>query len=195
VNVFFRAAAFAHGELDADLCEFGRLPLENVFVPGATAVIRELVTELENPTRFSAEAADSLARLLLIRTARSTSPRLRARPALSRHAERQLRDYVLEHLSERILVADLAEVVGVSPNRFAHVFSASTGRSPHQFVIGLRLEMAQDLLCHSRLGLAEIAATCGFSSQQHMTATMRQHCGITPGKGRKQGPRPLTRSQ
>jgi AraC family transcriptional regulator len=49
-------------------------------------------------------------------------------------------------------------------------------------VIGLRLEMAQDLLVHSRLGLAEIATTCGFSSQQHMTATMQRHLGITPGR-------------
>lgn len=97
----------------------------------------------------------------------------------------------MAHLAERILVADRATVIGLSPNRFAHIFSASTGRAPHQFVIGLRLEMAQDLLVHSRLGLVEIASTCGFSSQQHMTATMQRQVGTTPGQLRRLRASPL----
>jgi len=62
-------------------------------------------------------------------------------------------------------------------------------------VIGLRLDMARDLLCTSRLGLAEIAPACGFSSQQHLTATMRRQLGNSPGQYRRLRALPSTERQ
>jgi AraC family transcriptional regulator len=191
VNIYFHADALRVAELGRGYDGFGRLPMENVVVPGTARLLDELVTELSSPTPFSAEATDSLARLLLVKVGRYAGGHDSATKKPTQCELGRLRDYVMAHLAERILVADLAAVIGLSANRFAHVFSASTGRSPHQFVIGLRLEMAQDLLAHSRLGLAEIASTCGFSSQQHMTATMQRQVGTTPGQLRRLRASPL----
>ena len=131
---------------------------------------------------FAAEAVDSLARLLLIRIVGRRRVGSDAPNPLTTGAMARLRDNVMEHLAERILVADMAAVVGLSTNRFAHAYADRTGQSPHQFVIQRRLDRAVELLKGTRMGLAETAASCGFASQQHMTQTMRKRLGTTPAK-------------
>ena len=55
-----------------------------------------------------------------------------------------------------------------------------TGRSPHQFVLARRVERAIDMLRRSPLSLTDVAAACGFSSQQHMTHVLSERLGIAP---------------
>ncbi|CAM5336730.1 helix-turn-helix transcriptional regulator [Streptomyces chartreusis] len=77
----------------------------------------------------------------------------------------------------RRLVDDLARVAGVSPSHFTRVFRASTGQSPHQYVLGQRLEQTIRALLTA---VADIADACGFADQSHLTRTMRRHLGLTP---------------
>jgi AraC family transcriptional regulator len=46
----------------------------------------------------------------------------------------------------------------------------------------MRLESATELPRHSQLSPADVAHTCGFASQQHLTNAMRRALGITPGR-------------
>ena len=142
LNVYFRAEDFAGDDPDAPRIE-ADAPRLNAKLPGIDTLTRDLMAELLRPDPFSAEAVDSLARLLLVRIGRAgkgghavANPMTPARVAL-------LREFVMAHLNERVLVADLARVLGLSANRFAHVFSEQLGQSPHQFVLDLRLQHAQ----------------------------------------------------
>lgn len=185
INIYFHPRAFEHPEDAA----WGPLlsdavPLLNVTLPGAGTLFDMLAAELASGQPFGAEAVDSLARLVLVRLARR-HPRSAARanpwtPAL----QARLTDYIVERLDQRLLVPELASVTGLSPNRFAQAFLAATGLSPHQFVLQLRLERALHMLRHSTLPLADIAAACGFASQQHMTQWMRRRHGTTPARRR-----------
>lgn len=183
VNVYFHSRAFAGEDDDAPLLDcatigfFARLP-------GARLIIDELVAELQRPDVLAAEATDSLARLLLVRLARRRPRDASTASAVTPRVLALLREYVEAHMSERILVADLAAIAGLSPNRFAHAFTERTGQPPHQFVRRLRLERATMLLRQSSLSLVDISAACGFSSQQHLTETMRVCVGATPAKYR-----------
>jgi AraC family transcriptional regulator len=56
--------------------------------------------------------------------------------------ERAVRDFVEEHLHERIALDDLAAVVGLSRCRFVRRFRRSTGTSPHGFVLDRRVARA-----------------------------------------------------
>jgi AraC family transcriptional regulator len=159
-------------------------PIFNTQAAGIGHLAEQLAAELGGQGLLKVEAADSLARLILVRLARRLrGPGLAAQP-LSPSALARLRDYVLAHLSERILVADLARQIGLSPNRFAHAFSEQTRQSPHQFVLGLRVERAAHLLRMSKLSLVGVAHECGFASQQHLNNAMRRHLGTTPGRYR-----------
>lgn len=157
-------------------------PLLNGRLPGATALFDALAQELAGGDGFADEAADSLARLILVRLARQQQAETARRQPLSPAQLQRLRDFVQAHLDRKLLVADLAAVVGLQGGRFAQAFVAQTGLSPHQFVLQQRLARAQALLLRSRMPLAEVAACCGFASQQHLNALMRSRLGTTPGQ-------------
>ena len=154
-------------------------PIFNVTLPECTGIIERLEAEMIAPGPFATEAVDSLARLLLIglacRRGRSTGPM-----QLSAALLRRLEEYLDANLARRILVADLAAVVGLPAQVFAKAYVRYTGRSPHQFVLARRVERATDMLRHSPLSLAVVAAACGFSSQQHMTHVLSDRLGIAP---------------
>jgi AraC family transcriptional regulator len=161
--------------------------LFNAQAVGIAQIADQLAAELGGEGLMKAEAADSLARLLLVRLARRLHDSGKAPQSLSPQALENLRDYVVAHLSERILVADLAQQVDLSPNRFAQAFSEHTHQSPHQFVLALRLDRAAHLLRTSKLNLVEIAHDCGFANQQHLSNAMQRHLGTTPGRYRRMG--------
>jgi AraC family transcriptional regulator len=92
----------------------------------------------------------------------------------------QVTDYIHTHLAERVALDDLARVAGVSPSHFTRIFRASTGQSPHQYVLGQRLEQARRALLTTDTAIADIADACGFADQSHLTRTMRRHLGLTP---------------
>ena len=160
-------------------------PVFNAQIAGIRYLADQLGAELDSPEMLSTEAADSLARLLLIRLARQLRDPGTASNPLTPKVLVRLRDYIVAHLSERILVADLAREAGLSPNHFAQAFSEHMRQPPHQFVLGLRLDRAAQLLRASNLNLVEVALDCGFAHQQHLCNAMRRHLGTTPSRYRR----------
>jgi len=184
LNLYFHPDAL--DDIDEHGAPFDRMrPVHNLQVAGIRHLADQLAAELGSTDPLKAEAADSLARLILVRFARQLREPGKASNALTPRALATLRDHVLAHLSERILVADLAREAGLSPNCFARCFSERTGQSPHQFVLGLRLNRATGLLRTSKLSLAEVAHDCGFANQQHLCNAMRRHLGTTPSRYRR----------
>ena len=88
------------------------------------------------------------------------------------------------HLSEPLSVSDMAERAGLSASRFSQVFRDRFGRPPHQFLLHLRIQRAQDLLQHTGLTMREISVQCGFSDVHHFAKTFRRLSGLTPGSYR-----------
>ncbi|WP_017937721.1 helix-turn-helix domain-containing protein [Zestomonas thermotolerans] len=88
--------------------------------------------------------------------------------------------YIVQHLSRRISVAELASVVCLSPSHFHAQFKDSVGLTPHQYLLKTRLDHASRLLRETQLPLVRIAEECGFSSQSALTTSMRRYLGLTP---------------
>ena len=185
LNIYFHADAF-NGDDDEAPRMHEEQPLFNATIPGMRHLVDQLVDELCSPGPLNTEAADSLARLLLVRLARHQRRSANACNPLTPNVLARLHDYVAEHLGERILVTDLATLAGMSPSCFAHAFSERVNQSPHQFVLAMRLARATEMLRHSCQSPADVAHTCGFASQQHLTNAMRRTLGITPGRYRAQ---------
>jgi AraC family transcriptional regulator len=181
LSLYFDADVLADSANGDEAMALDDEPLLNAGVPGIRAMTDELVAEVQAGPQWLAEVADSLGRLLLIKVARHRARQRVSSNPLTAQLLARLVDYVQANLSERILVSDLAAVVGLSPNRFAHVYSTCVGKSPHQFVMAQRLRQAQTLLRNDSAPLADVAAACGFASQQHLTQVMRKRLGTTPG--------------
>jgi len=86
---------------------------------------------------------------------------------------------------EPLPLADLAASVGFSPFHFLRVFRATTGTTPHQYLIGARLRLAASLLLDTRRSITEIAYDCGFQDLSNFANTFRRVVGCTPGAYRR----------
>jgi AraC-like DNA-binding protein len=75
----------------------------------------------------------------------------------------------------------MAQVAGLSPSRFMHVFTESVGVPLRPYILWLRLQMA----CGEVMSGATIAAAAqraGFSDAAHLNRTLRRMMGMTPGE-------------
>jgi AraC-like DNA-binding protein len=88
--------------------------------------------------------------------------------------------YVRAHLSEPLTVADMADLVNLSPSAFAHLFRDVTGRSPYQFVKEMRLDRARELLVDGDFTVARISKEVGYASVSHFISEFRGRFGVTP---------------
>lgn len=137
--------------------------------------------------RQSDFCADAVARIIAARLVAAHSTACSARPAaaagLSSVQLETVRDLVHQHIDESITVDSLAVALGLSPEQFARRFKRTTGRSPYQFVIDERLDLAREMLLRGA-PIAEIAVQTGFTHQEHLTRMFGRRFGVTPGRFR-----------
>ncbi|HEY6450190.1 MAG TPA: AraC family transcriptional regulator [Candidatus Cybelea sp.] len=99
---------------------------------------------------------------------------------LSRRRLQRVVDYIHDHLSQDLSLAELAQLVDMSPSHFKVIFKQSMGLPVHQYVIRSRVEYATDLIAHGKLSLSDVALQAGFANQSHMARSMKRLTGVTP---------------
>jgi AraC family transcriptional regulator len=133
--------------------------------------------------------AESLGTALAVHLLRqySTAPRTPVihKGGLASRPLQRVIDYINEHLQDELSLFELSRLATLSPHHFATAFKASTGISPHRYVIERRIDRARDLLRQDEKTISEIAYAVGFSSQSHLTANFRRTMGVTPRKFRQ----------
>jgi AraC family transcriptional regulator len=95
-------------------------------------------------------------------------------------------DYIHTHLDQDLSLAEIADVINISPVYFSRLFKQAIGTSPHQYVIQQRVEQAKKMLSNTDLAISDIALQVGFSSQSHLAQQFKRVTGMTPKQIRKQ---------
>ena len=93
---------------------------------------------------------------------------------------RRVTDFLDAHLSERIDLAELAAIVGLSQSHFSRSFKASTGMPPYRWQLESRIRRARKLLLETDATLEEVAEVTGFADAVHFGRTFRKLIGATP---------------
>lgn len=91
-------------------------------------------------------------------------------------------DYIHAHLDRDLGLEELAAIAQISPYHFCRLFKQSTGFTPHQYLIRQRVEQAKLLLKDGKMGILEVALTCGFTHQSHLNRHFKRLTGTTPKK-------------
>ena len=139
---------------------------------------------VDDPT--VAPYVDYLARAIaasLVRRHSSTSPLDQTGTARALMANERLQraiDFIEANIDQRISLQEIADATGLSPTHFARQFRSTVGRAPHQYVMQRRLEHAERALVETNTSIAEIAAACGFSNQEHLTRLFKRAHDTTP---------------
>lgn len=169
-------------DLNPDRLEF--LPECQTRDPQIEAISMLLLAELKQENFGGRLYIDSLANVLavhLLRQYAAVKPRLTIyEGGLPERQLLQVLEYINEHLSQDIKLADLAQLLGMSQFHFSHLFKQSLGTAPYQYLIQQRVERAKQLLKQTDRAITDIAFQCGFNSHSHLSKQFRQFTGMTP---------------
>ncbi|MDQ0586158.1 AraC family transcriptional regulator [Variovorax paradoxus] len=99
--------------------------------------------------------------------------------------ERRAKAFMMQHLAGDVSLADAARECALSRSHFSKAFKQTTGQTPHAWLVTQRVEAARRLLEQPHLPIAEIAASCGFSDQSHLTRVFTAHTGTSPARWRR----------
>ncbi|MDQ2075395.1 AraC family transcriptional regulator [Marinimicrobium sp. ABcell2] len=94
-------------------------------------------------------------------------------------------DYVRNHYKEALEVGDLAKNANLSISALERRFRKHLGKSPKQFISGVRLETARHRLLRSTEAIATIAYDCGFVDPGYFSRQYQKHFGESPSQTRR----------
>jgi len=95
-------------------------------------------------------------------------------------AVRQVRDFLTDNYREKINLAQLSELTGLSPFHLTRVFAREIGMPPHAFLNQVRVSRAKAML-RNGVPISRVAMETGFADQSHFTRTFRRLVRVPPG--------------
>jgi AraC family transcriptional regulator len=148
-------------------------------------VVTSLADEVGREDRAGGELfASSLATALGVHLSREYASGSESDKPVARLSDDELarlNRHIDHNLDTPLALEDLASLVGRSRFHFSRLFKASTGATPHQYVVRRRVERAKELLRAGR-AIVEVAVEVGFASQSHLTHHIRRAFGCTPSQ-------------
>lgn len=101
---------------------------------------------------------------------------LRLRPVIS---------YIDEHYKEKIYIEELSAMINVSPDYFTKMFKESIGKTPIDYINGMRVNSAMEMLCTTEMSMTEIADAIGFCNPNYFHKIFKQYMLTSPLAYRK----------
>lgn len=100
---------------------------------------------------------------------------------LNPHQQVRLARHLLDrHYDSPITIEDLGREVALSPFYLIRAFRRVYKQTPHQYLVGLRIARAKELLRNSDLSITEICVAVGYESLGSFSTLFRKVTGISP---------------
>lgn len=98
---------------------------------------------------------------------------------------RQACQYIDEHFGEKIVLEDIAEIVGLNPVYFSVLFKKETGSNFSAYLVNVRMEKAKDMICGTNETIAAIAEQVGYKDARYFSQVFTKAVGVKPALYRK----------
>ncbi len=92
----------------------------------------------------------------------------------------KVKQYINDHYAETLKLADMADLVGMSPVAFSRFFRQRTGRTLSDYIVDIRLGFAARMLVDSSKNISEICYECGFNNLSNFNRTFKAKRNYTP---------------
>lgn len=90
------------------------------------------------------------------------------------------KQYIREHLDERIVLQDIADTFNVSPNYLSQLFKKFENIGISEYISNLKIQKSQELLKDGNLKIYEIADQLGFESAFYFSKVFKKVTGVSP---------------
>lgn len=94
-------------------------------------------------------------------------------------------DYISEHYGEKIYIETLSDMITVSPDYFTKMFKDSIGKTPIDYINGIRINHALRLLATTETPINDISDSLGFSNPNYFHKIFKQYMLTSPLAYRK----------
>lgn len=95
-------------------------------------------------------------------------------------------DYVEKHYREKIYLSDIAQTLGLSETYLSRLFKRETGERLQDYIVGVRVEHAANLLKYSEESISKIAEYVNFPSQSYMGKVFKERYQMSPKQYREE---------
>ena len=137
-------------------------------------------------------AADALRRLLvgtllleLKEHCRRQQEQTAENGRVSNHTVDQIQAYIAEHYAEKLTLTGIANQFYISPYYLSRMFKKAINLSLIEYINGVRIKAAQNLIERSSGSIAEIAAKTGFMTTAHFRRVFKDATGLSPQQYRQ----------
>ncbi|MGE4586620.1 MAG: AraC family transcriptional regulator [Mangrovibacterium sp.] len=94
-------------------------------------------------------------------------------------------NYMLEHISQKISLEELAGEVSLSMSHFSRLFQSRTGHSPVDYHIQLKIQHSCRLLDNTGLSVSDVAREAGYEDPFYFSRQFRKVMNMSPREYRK----------
>ena len=170
LSMLFNATGKVSFYVDGKLNHTGNIPAGKVAFSGITPVLGDRAGANYQPLQgrllkhFSADAAQK--ENYYLSTADAVS-------------------YLNSHYEQKVSIAKLCAIAGMSKAALMQNFARSTGTTPLQYQLNLRIAEAVILLRSTNNSISEIAMETGFSDTNYFGRQFKRITGSSPGEYRK----------
>jgi AraC family transcriptional regulator len=148
-------------------------------------LVKLLADAVSDPDPSTQLYGDGLAAAIMARLAADPAQSATDGTGLAPWKLRRVVDHLEAHLPERVDLAELAALAGLSQSHFSRAFKASTGMAPYRWQLDARIRRAQSLLIDPDATLDQVAEATGFADAVHFGRTFRKLTGAAPGAWRR----------
>lgn len=153
-----------------------------------TACFDRMIPEFEKKEQFYAEITQNLALTMIMYMFRLINENNRDSDQLlqSNTNIRQAIAYIHEHLSEELMLEDIAKQCHISKFYLSHQFTQTQGISLSKYILKSRITKSMQLLRETNLPVKEVSEAVGFHDVAYFCRAFKRETNLTPLQYRKQ---------
>ena len=104
---------------------------------------------------------------------------------VSNHIVDQIQAYIAEHYAEKLTLTGIASQFYISPYYLSRLFKKSINLSLIEYINGVRIKAAQNLIEKSNESISDIAERTGFLTTAHFRRVFKDATGLSPQQYRQ----------
>lgn len=143
---------------------------------GFGRLVKRMTVELREKQTGYERTLELMLEQLLIRVARYL-----AVPNTHTHTDiEQATNFFDEHFHEDIVIERVAASMFVKPCWFIRKFKAAVGQTPMQYILGLRIAKAKELLEKGGQNVSQVASAVGYDNPLYFSRIFKKYVGVSP---------------
>jgi len=93
--------------------------------------------------------------------------------------------FLRENYNKEYSLEEVAQTANLSPYHFIRVFKATTGKTPYDYLLDIKVEKACLMLRNKNMSVTEACFMCGFNNLEHFASVFKRKTGMLPSQYKK----------